>query len=91
MKQMLLIKIEIVNGEMNMNSIWESGPEQQTSLKKGLLQSDSIYILDCGSELFLWFGRKSPNHLREVARVILGELFSLFPSNLFANTGNRAV
>ena len=40
-------------------------------IKKELLVTDGIYILDAGTELSLWIGKKSWNELRDAATTFL--------------------
>jgi hypothetical protein len=46
-------------------------------LKKSLLEDAGVFILDCGADIFVWIGRKSPRLVRAAAMRLSGELFLL--------------
>lgn len=50
-------------------------PEQK--LTQSLLNSKNVYILDCYSDLFVWFGKKSTRLVRAAAIKLSRELFSM--------------
>uniref|UniRef100_T1GF46 Gelsolin-like domain-containing protein n=1 Tax=Megaselia scalaris TaxID=36166 RepID=T1GF46_MEGSC len=50
-------------------------PEQK--LTQSLLNSKNVYILDCYSDVFVWFGKKSTRLVRAAAIKLSRELFSM--------------
>ena len=46
--------------EVNLvDEIWESVPVEEYPLRRRLLKTEECYILDAGSEIFIWCGKKS--------------------------------
>lgn len=52
-------------------------PQVDAKLEKCLLQSKHVYVLDCGTDLFVWFGRQSTRLVRAAAVKLSQELFSM--------------
>ena len=50
---------------------------KEGKLKPSLLEAKSVYILDCSSDLFVWFGRKSPRLVKAAALKLSQELYSM--------------
>ena len=50
---------------------------KEGKLKPSLLEPKSVYILDCSSDLFVWFGRKSPRLVKAAALKLSQELYSM--------------
>ena len=46
-------------------------------LKQELLQTKSVYILDCFTDVFVWMGQKSTRLVRAAALKLSSELFSM--------------
>lgn len=49
----------------------------QQKLVHTLLNSKSVYLLDCGPDLFIWFGKKSTRLVRAAAIKLSQELFAM--------------
>ncbi|CRL07521.1 CLUMA_CG020486, isoform A [Clunio marinus] len=49
----------------------------QQKLVHTLLNSKNVYLLDCGPDLFVWFGKKSTRLVRAAAIKLSQELFSM--------------
>lgn len=49
----------------------------QQKLVNSLLISKNVYILDCGADLFVWFGKKSTRLVRAAAIKLSQELFAM--------------
>ncbi|KAK4336872.1 hypothetical protein RND71_043907 [Anisodus tanguticus] len=50
---------------------------KEGKLKPSLLEPKNVYILDCSSDLFVWFGRKSPRLVKAAALKLSRELCSM--------------
>lgn len=50
----------------------------QQKLVHTLLNSKAVYLLDCGPDLFVWFGKKSTRLVRAAAIKLSQELFNMF-------------
>ena len=46
-------------------------------LKQELLETKSVYILDCFTDVFVWMGQKSTRLVRAAALKLSSELFSM--------------
>ncbi|KII74171.1 Protein flightless-1 [Thelohanellus kitauei] len=47
-------------------------------LRPDMLKSDSVYILDCWNDVFLWYGRESQKIVKEAARRVSNQIQRLF-------------
>lgn len=56
----------------------------QQKLVHTLLNSKSVYLLDCHSDLFVWFGKKSTRLVRAAAIKLSQELFAMIKRPQFA-------
>lgn len=56
----------------------------QQKLVNTLLNSKSVYLLDCGPDLFVWFGKKSTRLVRAAAIKLSQELFAMIKRPEFA-------
>ncbi|KAI5719900.1 hypothetical protein M8J76_016466 [Diaphorina citri] len=52
-------------------------PQVDAKLTKSVLQSRHVYVLDCGADLFVWFGRQSTRLVRAAAVKLSQELFAM--------------
>uniref|UniRef100_A0A8D9FFC5 Protein flightless-1 n=1 Tax=Cacopsylla melanoneura TaxID=428564 RepID=A0A8D9FFC5_9HEMI len=52
-------------------------PQVDAKLVKSVLQSRHVYVLDCGADLFVWFGRQSTRLVRAAAVKLSQELFAM--------------
>ncbi|VDL90935.1 unnamed protein product [Schistocephalus solidus] len=60
-------------------------------LTRALLQSQNVYLVDCGGELYVWMGKKSAKFLRYAGFKLAQELMDMMPRGFYGGAESSLI